>query len=205
MSHWLVVFSLFFSPVLIIPCRTNSTEENCSQSILLLLLLLLLFFFQITNKAVMNEMIEDDEGTSSCQEFLQVPINFTHSVVGVRLDEFPSNLDLINALQGEYAPLKAWLQCAIGYYRLGQFSHFLTIMEAVTDAVEQIDVYKDSRDERVALMNVLAAYYSQLAASHPSQSEREKYRQQTNKLCNDANRLQDHDDSTSVIMSGLHL
>ncbi|MDP2434448.1 MAG: tetratricopeptide repeat protein [archaeon] len=150
-------------------------------------------------------MIEDDEGTSSCQEFLQVPINFTHSVVGVRLDEFPSNLDLINALQGEYAPLKAWLQCAIGYYRLGQFDHFLTIMEAVTDAVEQIDVYKDSRDERVALMNVLAAYYSQLAASHPSQSEREKYRQQTNKLCNDANRLQDHDDSTSVIMSGLHL
>src|SRR3989338_2929154 len=69
-----------------------------------------------------------------------------------------------------------------------------------------MEVYKNQTDDRVALLNVLAAYYSQLASIEPDRDQRDLYRQKTNQLCNNANRLQDlRDDSMSVIMTGIHL
>jgi RNA polymerase-associated protein CTR9 len=74
--------------------------------------------------------------------------------------------DIMQILASELAPLKLWLELAVSYYQQGRMEQFNTVMETSTgeDGPFFQDYYKPDREGRIALLNCLAAYNTQLAA-----------------------------------------
>ena len=59
---------------------------------------------------------------------IKVPTQ-TDKVVEVELKDLPDDFEEVQALlQGEYAPLKYWIQFAVGYYRLKKYDQFESLL-----------------------------------------------------------------------------
>lgn len=87
--------------------------------------------------------------------------------VSVDLDALPTNaLEVVDVLRAEAAPLGAWLQIAIEYYKLGMHEQFLCLLEE--GSTPEIDKhYQQCTVERIGILNALAIYYTRTISSRP--------------------------------------
>jgi len=95
-------------------------------------------------------------------EIFLIPIaGRPEEAVEVKLSELSDDpTRLIDILKAEIAPLDLWLKFAVAYYRNGKYNAFCTILEdAEVDDPEIENHYPNSKKERIAILDTLAAYH----------------------------------------------
>eukprot|EP00005_Dracoamoeba_jomungandri_P008714 CAMPEP_0174270756 /NCGR_PEP_ID=MMETSP0439-20130205/45618_1 /TAXON_ID=0 /ORGANISM="Stereomyxa ramosa, Strain Chinc5" /LENGTH=1018 /DNA_ID=CAMNT_0015360281 /DNA_START=21 /DNA_END=3074 /DNA_ORIENTATION=+ len=132
-----------------------------------------------------------------------IPIRQSEEFVRVSVEELP-DLDvqyIIDILKAELAPLDVWLKCAVKYYKTGSPSNFKTILElAAQEDLENVEAYKNakSKKERIAILNVLAAYFVKLATKTKEEAKKEEYYNQATANYNKADKIDLHEEMTWV-------
>lgn len=112
--------------------------------------------------------------STSIAAVFQIPIKNSNEFVEVRADELPSDASvLLGILKGEQAPLSLWMQFAIEYYRRGQVASFLAILNEATEPSVG-ELYPNSKKERIAMLNSLAAHHAGLAVQEKDAGEKER-------------------------------
>jgi RNA polymerase-associated protein CTR9 len=117
----------------------------------------------------------------------QIPIRNSNEFVELRADELPNDASLLlGILKGEQAPLSLWMQFAIEYYRRGQVSSFLAILNEATTEPSIGELYPNSQKERIAMLNSLAAHHAGLAVQEKDATEKERLFTAATQLLNKA-------------------
>ncbi|KAN0031578.1 hypothetical protein ACTFIV_005443 [Dictyostelium citrinum] len=108
-------------------------------------------------------------------QFIYIPIRgFNDQALKIDISSLPDSKELIEVLKAELAPLDLWLKLANEYYKQDRITDFIEVLKQVTDAdLEQY--YKDSKLDRIAMLNALASYYTQLGSQEKDKSRREEY------------------------------
>ena len=92
----------------------------------------------------------------------------------VKIKNLPEVDEILDFLSAELPPLSYWLQIAIQYYKEGKFLSFEKILRAGTS--EEIErVYNDCREEKISMLNRLAALYFGMAFNSSDNSKREEF------------------------------
>ena len=96
----------------------------------------------------------------------------------VKISTLPEVEDMLDFLSSELPPLAYWLQIAVEYYKLGKFSAFERILRTGTS--EEIErLYPDCKDEKISMLNRLAALYFGMAFNCSDNSKREEFLNQS--------------------------
>ena len=97
---------------------------------------------------------------------------------------------MLDILKAEYAPLPLWLRFALEYFKQGKTEQFKQILAEGTSAeIDEIDVYRDKKGDRIALLNTLAAYYTQQGRAEKDKARREEMFEQATSHYNKAVRV----------------
>lgn len=109
----------------------------------------------------------------------------------ISLDDLPKDAnELLDILTAEYAPLPLWLRFALEYYKQGKTEQFKQILvEGTSPEIDEIEVYRDKKADRIALLNTLAAYYTQLGKTEKDKARRDDYFEQATSHYNKAVRV----------------
>jgi len=131
-------------------------------------------------------------------EMILIPIRNSDQVVEVKIAELPEDpTDIIDILKAELAPLDLWLQFAITYYKLGNIDAFkLILSEGTEPAIGQL--YPQAKKERIAILNTLAAYYTNLATKQKEKTKKDEYFNQATMNYNKADKIDVREDLTWV-------
>lgn len=97
---------------------------------------------------------------ASVERSLLFPVrDAQHLLVQLDLDDLPDHLFLSGLLQAEEAPLSNWLVIAREYFAKGMLKEFEDLLSSASSA-EAEERYAESRDERIAILNALGAYFT---------------------------------------------
>jgi RNA polymerase-associated protein CTR9 len=98
-------------------------------------------------------------------DWIRIPISRSRDGTVVEIRELPENeATLVSVLKAEYAPLDVWRRVIMAYYRNGKMKQFLTILKQATATdIGSFEQYRDAKEERIALLCILASYYTQMA------------------------------------------
>ncbi|KAF2076983.1 hypothetical protein CYY_001692 [Polysphondylium violaceum] len=128
---------------------------------------------------------------------LYIPIKDYDQGVRVPIDPLPNVDDILEILKGEVAPLDLWLKLAIEYYKQDKIQDFIKLLSQVLDpAIEEF--YKDSKVERIAMLNALASYYTQLGTQERDKLKKEEYFNQATFHFNKADKIDLHQPLTWI-------
>jgi RNA polymerase-associated protein CTR9 len=126
---------------------------------------------------------------------LAVPIHGTEDeILELPKDALPEDPnEIMQILANELAPLKLWLELAVSYYQQHRMEQFQTVMETSTgeDGPFYQEYYKGDKEGRIALLNCLAAYNTQVAARSKNKNKKDQHL----KLANDHYQNSDKIDS----------
>ncbi|KAH7315077.1 hypothetical protein KP509_21G032800 [Ceratopteris richardii] len=130
-----------------------------------------------------------------------IPVQNSSEEVRVDLDELPRDAaDILDILKAEQAPLNLWLVFAREYFKQGKIKEFLQILEEGSSP-EIDEYYSDVKYDRIAILNALGAYYSNLGKVETKQRERDEYFIRATHYYNKASRI-DQDEPTTFVGKG---
>lgn len=91
------------------------------------------------------------------------------------LDQLPKDAtDIPDILKAKQAPLNIWLIIVREYFKQRKIDEFLEILEEGSS--QEIDEYYfDVRYDRIAILNVLGAYYNNIGKIETKQRENEEF------------------------------
>ena len=91
----------------------------------------------------------------------------------VNLQSLPDVDEILDFLSTELPPLSYWIQIAVDYYKLGKYQAFEKVLRTGTS--EEIErLYQDSKEEKISMLNRLAAFYFGMAFNCSDNSKREE-------------------------------
>ena len=91
----------------------------------------------------------------------------------VRVEKLPDVDEMIDFLSSELPPLAYWQQIALEYYRQGNPQAFEKILKTgISEDFEKI--YLESKEEKISMLNRLAAFYFGMAFNCSDNSKREE-------------------------------
>ena len=61
---------------------------------------------------------------------VEIPLRESDEVIEIPFSELPEGEEVLGILTGERAPLHLWVSLGVEYYRQGQASDFVNILEA---------------------------------------------------------------------------
>ena len=94
--------------------------------------------------------------------YLCIPVQGTCEEVQVAVELLPEDVnDILEILKAEQAPLSIWLSFARSYFQQGRFDAFLQILEEGSSP-DIDEYYVDMKFDRIAVLNALGAYYTNL-------------------------------------------
>lgn len=127
-----------------------------------------------------------------------IPVQNTKEEVRVELDQLPKDAtDILDILKAEQAPLHLWLIIAREYFKQGKIDEFKQILEEGSSP--EIDqYYAEVTYDRIAILNALGAYYSNVAKTETKQREKDDYFIRATHFYNTASRIDKHEPSTWV-------
>lgn len=97
---------------------------------------------------------------------------------------------MLEILKAEYASLPLWLRFALEYFKQGKTDQFKQILfEGTSPEIDEIEVYRDKKGDRIALLNTLAAFYTQLGRQEKDKARRDDYFEQATSHYNKAVRV----------------
>lgn len=125
-----------------------------------------------------------------------IPLRNSEEVVEVYENELPEDAsEIIEILKGETPPLNIWLKFAVAYYRQGRVDAFQEILhESADESLE--DVYRDSTAERVAILDALAAYYTEAAIKTTDHQKKQAFFTEATSNFNNADKIDIHQEGT---------
>jgi len=127
-----------------------------------------------------------------------IPVQNSEEEVRVALDQLPKDAtDILDILKAEQAPLNIWLIIAREYFKQGKIDEFRQILEEGSSP-EIDDYYSDVRYDRIAILNALGAYYSNIGKIEIKQREKEEFFIRATHYYNKASRIDMHEPSTWV-------
>ncbi|MCO5577224.1 hypothetical protein L7F22_031049 [Adiantum nelumboides] len=130
-----------------------------------------------------------------------IPVQNSSEEVRVDLDQLPRDAaDILDILKAEQAPLNLWLVFAREYFKQGKIKEFLQILEEGSSP-EIDEYYSDVKYDRIAILNALGAYYSNLGKVETKQRERDEYFIRATHYYNKASRI-DQDEPTTFVGKG---
>lgn len=117
------------------------------------------------------------------------------------MDQLPRDAaDILDILKAEQAPLNLWLAFAREYFKQGKIKEFLQILEEGSSP-EIDEYYSDVKYDRIAILNALGAYYSNLGKVETKQREKDEYFIRATHYYNKASRI-DQDEPTTWVGKG---
>eukprot|EP00249_Psilotum_nudum_P022980 c28709_g2_i1 orf=3-506(-) len=130
-----------------------------------------------------------------------IPVQNSSEEVRVDFEQLPRDAtDILDILKAEQAPLNLWLVFAREYFKQGKIKEFLQILEEGSSS--DIDTYyKNVKYDRIAILNALGAYYSNLGKVETKQREKDEYFIQATQYYNKASRI-DQDEPTTWVGKG---
>lgn len=127
-----------------------------------------------------------------------IPVQNSEEEVRVALDQLPRDAtDILDILKAEQAPLNIWLIIAREYFKQGKIDEFRQILEEGSSP-EIDEYYSDVRYDRIAILNALGAYYSNICKIETKQREKEEFFIRATHYYNKASRIDMHEPSTWV-------
>ncbi|KAJ7515098.1 hypothetical protein O6H91_23G071200 [Diphasiastrum complanatum] len=127
-----------------------------------------------------------------------IPVQNTLEEVKVVLDQLPRDAaDILDILKAEQAPLHLWLTFAREYFKQGKMKEFLQILEEGSSP-EIDEYYQDVKYERIAILNALGAYYTNLGKIELKQREKDEYFMRATHYYNKVSHIDQHEPSTWV-------
>jgi len=129
-----------------------------------------------------------------------IPVQGSEEAVEVPINDLPKDPnELVDILKAETAPLTIWLKCAVEYYKQGHVDGFLTILKIFANDSMVPSVYREQKHERIAILNALAAFYTQQAKAEKDPKKREELlKVQVTTLYNMADKLDMQAETTWV-------
>ncbi|CAM6088195.1 unnamed protein product [Calypogeia fissa] len=130
-----------------------------------------------------------------------IPVQNSSEEVRVQLDQLPRDAtDILDILKAEQAPLNLWLTFAREYFKQGKINEFLQIL--VEGSSPEIDeYYSDVKYDRIAILNALGAYYTNLGKVEQKQREKDEHFISATQYYNRASRI-DQDEPTTWVGKG---
>jgi RNA polymerase-associated protein CTR9 len=92
----------------------------------------------------------------------------------ISIKALPNVDEILDFLSTELPPLSYWLQLALEYYKQNKFTSFEKILHLGTSE-EMERVYKESKEEKILMLNKLAAFYFNMAFNCSDNTKREEY------------------------------
>lgn len=86
------------------------------------------------------------------------------------MDQLPNHNDVLDLLKAEQAPLDIWLAFAREYFKQGKIESFLEVLQEGSGP-EVDEFYGDVKYERIAILNALGAYYTNLGKTNKRQRD----------------------------------
>ncbi|GLJ29462.1 hypothetical protein SUGI_0580760 [Cryptomeria japonica] len=127
-----------------------------------------------------------------------IPVQNSDEEVKVELDQLPRDAtDILDILKAEQAPLNLWLIIAREYFKQGKIEEFRQILEEGSSP-EIDEYYADVRYDRIAILNALGAYYSNVGKIKTKNSEKEEQFVRATYFYNKASRIDNLEPSTWV-------
>jgi RNA polymerase-associated protein CTR9 len=127
-----------------------------------------------------------------------IPVQNTDKYLSIPLAELPQDpTEIIEILTNESAPLKFWLECAVGYYKKGNAEAFKTILGRFQDSAPP-DKIKEDKSTLIAILNALATYYTKLSRITTDKVKSVEYHRQASFLYNKADKIDVNEEITWV-------
>ncbi|KAG0580584.1 hypothetical protein KC19_4G184500 [Ceratodon purpureus] len=127
-----------------------------------------------------------------------IPVQNTSEEVRVALEQLPADAtDILDILKAEQAPLNLWLTFAREYFKQGKVVEFLQILEEGSSP-EIDEYYSDVKYDRIAILNALGAYYTNLGRVEAKQREKDEHFIRATQYYNKASRIDQDEASTWV-------
>ena len=127
-----------------------------------------------------------------------IPVQNTSEEVRVVLEQLPADAtDILDILKAEQAPLNLWLTFAREYFKQGKVGEFLQILEEGSSP-EIDEYYSDVKYDRIAVLNALGAYYTNLGRVEAKQREKDEHFIRATQYYNKASRIDQDEASTWV-------
>lgn len=129
---------------------------------------------------------------------MYIPVQNTSEEVRVALEQLPKDAtDILDILKAEQAPLNLWLTFAREYFKQSKFTEFLQILEEGSSP-EIDEYYSDVKYDRIAILNALGAYYTNLGKLESKQREKDEHFIRATQYYNKASRIDQDEPSTWV-------
>lgn len=129
---------------------------------------------------------------------MYIPVQNTSEEVRVALERLPADAtDILDILKAEQAPLNLWLTFAREYFKQGKVAEFLQILEEGSSP-EIDEYYSDVKYDRIAILNALGAYYTNLGRVESKQREKDEHFIRATQYYNKASRIDQDEASTWV-------
>ncbi|KAL2624333.1 hypothetical protein R1flu_008578 [Riccia fluitans] len=133
--------------------------------------------------------------------YVYIPVQNSREEVRVALDQLPRDVtDILDILKAEQAPLNLWLTFAREYFKQGKEKEFLLILQEGSSP-EIDEYYSEVKYDRIAILNALGAYYTNLGKVEQKQRERESNFISATQFYNRASRI-DQDEPTTWVGKG---
>ncbi|BBN12945.1 RNA polymerase-associated protein CTR9 [Marchantia polymorpha subsp. ruderalis] len=133
--------------------------------------------------------------------FVYIPVQNSSEEVRVALDQLPRDAtDILDILKAEQAPLNLWLTFAREYFKQGKINEFLLILREGSSP-EIDEYYSDVKYDRIAILNALGAYYTNLGKVEQKQREKDEHFISATQFYNRASRI-DQDEPTTWVGKG---
>ncbi|KAL3681937.1 hypothetical protein R1sor_024893 [Riccia sorocarpa] len=149
----------------------------------------------------MREIARVSEASGVLMGYVYIPVQNSREEVRVALDQLPRDAtDILDILKAEQAPLNLWLTFAREYFKQGKEKEFLSILQEGSGP-EIDEYYSEVKYDRIAILNALGAYYTNLGKVEQKQRERESNFINATQFYNRASRI-DQDEPTTWVGKG---
>lgn len=118
---------------------------------------------------------------------IEIPLRETDEVVELKIDQLPEADDVISILRQEHVQLQLWVNVALEYYKQKKCEDFVKILEHAHQ--EANTDYNDYEKDQMRALDMLAAYYVQLANQERIKEKRDKLFDKANLLYNMADKI----------------
>eukprot|EP00899_Mesostigma_viride_P008770 jgi/Mesvir1/17895/Mv12965-RA.1 len=135
---------------------------------------------------------------------IYVPIQNSEEKVQIPVDKLPEDSnDVLDILKAEEAPLDLWLELARAYHQQGKYSQFVQILEEGSS--EEIDEhFPDAIRERVAILIILASFYTEQARLEKEKKKRDELFNDAATKIDKASRLDQEEQMNFIARGQLH-
>ncbi|PRP77258.1 hypothetical protein PROFUN_14470 [Planoprotostelium fungivorum] len=129
---------------------------------------------------------------------LFIPVQNADTVVRVKVSELPTDAeDVLEIMRAETAPLDLWTRLACFYLQMGKYEQFKYVLDAGCDP--QVDtLYSENKRDRIALLNMSAAWFTLQATKSGDKREKDAQWQQATLNFGKADKIDVRDEMTWV-------